>query len=187
MAYFNNDDSYYSTFPTPEEFSSYPFLQNQGFTSTGQTYDQEVSAFDGGWTPTDQSGFVAGPSNIPLATTNYGENLATYFVGLWLTYGPLGSPSYVAGPYSASSHGSYDWPKINQPAPLYNPGTSNFGSFYPNERGWGTGMPVLPIDPGKCHSELLESETRVLTGCIQSRPTPGGHTNMGYQLARPAW
>jgi len=159
MAYFNNDDSYYSTFPTPEELSSYPFLQNQGFTSAGQTYGQEVSAFDGGWTATDQSGFVAGPSNIPLVTTNCGENLTTYFVGLCLTHGPSGSPSYVTGPYSAPPHGSYDWPTINKPAPLCHSGTLNFDSFYPGEQGRGTGMSVLPIDLGKYRFELREFET----------------------------
>jgi len=88
MAYFNNNNGYNSTSSTPEELDSYPFLQPQTFTSTGDIYTQETSTFTGGWTAVDQSGFMVGPSNIPLATTNYGENLATYFLDLCLTREP---------------------------------------------------------------------------------------------------
>ena len=157
MAYFNND-SYYSTLFTPEELGSYPFLQSQTFTSTGEVCNQEASSFASGWTAApDQSGFMAGPSSIPPAITNHGENLATYFVGLYLTREPLGS-LYAAGPCPPPLNGYY-LPTISQPAPVYHPGTLGFERFSPSEQGWGTGMPALPIDPGKNHFGHREFET----------------------------
>ena len=183
MAYFNNNDSYYSTFSTPEVLGSYPFLQPQTFTPTGEVYDQETSTFAGDWTAADQSGFMAGPSTIPPATINHGENFDTCFADLCLTCEAPCSTTYAVGSYPAPSHGSY-FPAISQPALPYHPGMLSGDSFYPNEQGWGTGMPVLPIDPGKY---ILKFKSRMLTTRLQPRQTPGGHSSMMYQLACPTW
>ena len=172
MAYFNNNDSYYSTSSTPEELGSYPFLQPQTFTPTGEVYDQETSTFAGDWTAADQSGFMAGPSTIPPATKNYNENFDTYFADPCLTRESPCSTPYVVGSYPAPSYGFYR-PAISQPALLYHPGMLNGDSFYPSEQEWGTGMPVLPIDPGKCRFELKGSRIECSPVACSPNKFPG--------------
>jgi len=88
MAYFNDNDNNNSTFSAPEEFGSYPFLQPQAFTSTGEIYDQGTSTFDGGWTAAEQSGFTVDPPTVPQATPDYGENSTTCFVTSTLHVNP---------------------------------------------------------------------------------------------------
>jgi len=158
MAYFSSDDSYYSTPFTPEESDSYPFLQPQAFTSTGEVYDQETSTLADGWTAADQSGSMAGPSTIPPATTNYDENFATCFADPCLPREPLGFAPSVVGSYPAPSHGPY-WPMISQPALPHHPGAFIRDGFYPSEQGWITWMPGPPIDSGEYHFELREAKT----------------------------
>lgn len=54
VAYFNDDDEFYSAWVAPEEFDSYLFLQCQTLVTTDGIYRQETPTFAGSWATVDR-------------------------------------------------------------------------------------------------------------------------------------
>ena len=152
MAYFNENCNFYSSPSTPEELGPYPFLQPQASVVAGEIYNGATPVFAGGWATVDQPGFAARPSTAQPTTTNYCENYITLFADLLLTHESLG-PTHTVDSYPAQQHGSY-WPTIGQSTQPDHTSVLNQGSFPLGGEGWGTGIPVLPVNPGKYHFGL---------------------------------
>jgi len=138
MAYFNDNNSYYSTSSAPEELDLYPYLECQSSVTAREGYQQLARTFAGGSPTIDQPVSVGGPSTDLLAGTNYDEHLYTV-------------PSPV-NPYTPQQHGSY-WPTISQPTHPRRSDALNLENSFQSRQGWEPAMPFLPIEPGKYHFE----------------------------------
>ena len=185
MAYFNNNDSFYSGFMTPEEFGLFPSLQPQTLATTEEVYSQGTPTFSGSWSTVDQPGYSTVVSASLLAAPCYGAHLFGRSNDLYLTRVSLEPASFAFDSYPTPPHGSC-WPTINQSPDPDHSSISNWDNVFASDQELETSVPIQTYNPGKHHVELWRIEARIFTDCKQSRQIRGAPNNMGSQPMGPS-